>query len=243
MPRGSQGAARPSASGAHRSRDHQRALRRREPAGVRRLHAAQGLYASGAVTPSSLAGVDGCRTGWVAAIDRGDGRTRVQWFAEFVHILECAELAIVAVDIPIGLLQRSPRACDVLARKLLGPRRGSSVFPAPIRAMLESATWEEACAIRAASEGKRCSRQAFLILAKIRSVDRAMTPEAQARVVEVHPEVCFATMTGEGPIAMPKRSAPGRRERERRLGKFFPDLHEHAHRRPGAQPDDVLDAY
>ena len=194
-------------------------------------------------SPAALAGVDGCRSGWVAAIDAGDGGTRVQWFAGFADVLESTHLRTVAVDIPIGLLARGPRACDVLARKLLGPQRGSSVFPAPVRAMLESTTWEEACAARSASEGKRCSRQAFAILDKIRSVDRAMTPEQQERVVEVHPEVCFAVMTGEGPIAAPKRTAPGRRERERRLLAFFPDLRERVQRLPGVQVDDVLDAY
>lgn len=167
-------------------------------------------------------GVDGCRTGWIAAIDAGDGRTTVQWFAQFSDVLAHDGMGVIAVDIPIGLLPRGARACDLLARKRLGPRRGSSVFPAPIRAMLEARSWLDACAARVQVDGKRCSRQAFGILDKIRSVDQVMTPALQARVVEAHPEMCFAAMDAAGPIAMPKRSAPGRAERVRRLERIFP---------------------
>ena len=44
----------------------------------------------------------------------------------------------VFVDIPIGLRDDTPapRSCDTAARKLLGRNRASSVFPAPIRAIL-----------------------------------------------------------------------------------------------------------
>ena len=34
----------------------------------------------------------------------------------------------VLVDIPIGLPDSGRRECDLAARKLLGPRRGTSVF-------------------------------------------------------------------------------------------------------------------
>lgn len=190
-----------------------------------------------------IAGIDGCRSGWVAAIDPGDGRTAVRWFGRFADIVTDADMRAVAVDIPIGLLPRGSRACDLLARKALGAGRGSSVFPAPIRPMLDALTWEDACAARLRVDGKRCSKQAFAILNKIREVDRVMTSALQARFVEAHPEMCFAAMDPGGPIAMPKRTAPGRAERVRRLGRFFPDVHEHLRRLPGVQLDDVIDAY
>lgn len=190
-----------------------------------------------------IAGVDGCRTGWVAAIDAGDGRTAVRWFGQFADILKDCDMRVIAIDIPIGLLLRGSRACDLLARKLLGPRRGASVFPAPIRSMLEARTWKDACAARFRVDGKRCSLQAYAILEKIRQVDQVMTPALQARVVEAHPEMCFAAMERAGPIALPKRTAAGRAERLRRLGGFFPDVHEHLRRLPGVQLDDVIDAF
>jgi predicted RNase H-like nuclease len=190
-----------------------------------------------------IAGVDGCRTGWVAAIDASGGRTAIRWFGQFADMLKDDDAGVIAVDIPIGLLPRGARACDLVARKLLGPRRGASVFPAPIRPMLAARTWKDACAARFRVDGKRCSLQAYAILDKIRSVDQVMTPALQARVVEAHPEICFATMERAGPIALPKRTAAGRAERVRRLGGFFPDVHEHLHRVAGVQLDDVIDAY
>jgi predicted RNase H-like nuclease len=67
-----------------------------------------------------VAGIDGCRGGWVRfKVDLASlkfGRT---------HILRNKpdDIAILAIDIPIGLLE-VPRACDKAARKLLGqPRR------------------------------------------------------------------------------------------------------------------------
>ena len=55
--------------------------------------------------PVWLAGVDGCRAGWVAAFVRPDGddvRVRnIQHFADVLTALEAP--VIVAVDIPIGL--------------------------------------------------------------------------------------------------------------------------------------------
>ena len=190
-----------------------------------------------------IAGVDGCRTGWVAAIDAGDGRTAVRWFGQLADILKEDDIGVIAVDIPIGLLPRGARACDRLARQLLGPRRGASVFPAPIRSMLEARTWQDACAARFRIDGKRVSLQAYAILDKVRSVDQVMIPALQTRVVEAHPEMSFAAMERAGALALSKRTAAGRAERLRRLGGFFPDVHEHLRRLPGAQLDDVIDAF
>jgi len=53
------------------------------------------------------------------------------------------DLAVLAIDIPIGLLD-GPRACDKAARKLLGQPRGSSVFPALSRPALGAQTYPEA---------------------------------------------------------------------------------------------------
>jgi predicted RNase H-like nuclease len=65
---------------------------------------------------------------------------------------------VVAVDVPIGLPERGSRDCDVEARRLLGVR-SSSVFPAPIRAMLAAGSQAEASRIGHGAEGKRVSIQ------------------------------------------------------------------------------------
>jgi predicted RNase H-like nuclease len=90
--------------------------------------------------------------------------------------------------------------------------------------------------------GRGISKQAYGILAKVREVDRFITRELQDRLVEAHPELSLAALTG-APMAHPKRTPGGRAERLAALAGPFPDIGEHtAHRLQGA-PDDVLDAY
>jgi len=78
-------------------------------------------------------------TGWVTfKVDLPAHGTSV----ELVSLTTCLrerppDLAGIAIDIPIGLLE-GPRVCDKAARKLLGQPRGSSVFPAPCRPALEA---------------------------------------------------------------------------------------------------------
>lgn len=167
------------------------------------------------------AGVDGCRGGWVVAVD--DSVVVVPTFRDVLHV---AADAIIGIDIPVGLPDAGPRACDVEARRVLGPRR-SSVFPAPPRAALSWTTWADASGM---------SKQAFNILAKVREVDAEMTPARQATVVEVHPEVSFAVMRG-APMAHRKTTMEGVAERLAALGLTTP-----VPRVRGASTDDVLDA-
>jgi predicted RNase H-like nuclease len=107
-----------------------------------------------------------------------------------------SDLACLAIDIPIGLLDGS-RACYKAARKLLGQPRGTSVFAAPCRAALTV----EASAINRWKTVRGLSQQAFHIGPKIKEVDDAMTPDRQQWAFEVHPEVCFWALAGHHPIA------------------------------------------
>ena len=144
------------------------------------------------------------------------------------------ELTAVAIDIPIGLPDRGRRACDVEARARLGPRR-SSVFPAPVRAVLHCSTWDEANTRARAIDGRGLPRQAFNLLGKIAEVDALMSPRRQRRIVEAHPELSFASMSG-APLGHPKRSPAGRQERIDLVRVAPAPL-------SGAAPDDVLDAH
>src|ERR1700758_1845574 len=92
-----------------------------------------------------VAGVDGCRAGWVAF------KVEVSSFTTSVEVVDLPtwlrerppDLACLGIDIPIGLLD-GPRACDKAARKLLGQPRGRSVFPVPCRAALGAQSYAEA---------------------------------------------------------------------------------------------------
>jgi predicted RNase H-like nuclease len=89
--------------------------------------------------PMWAAGIDGCRGGWVAfKVDLASLNTSVE-LIDLPSVLtnKPDDLAMLAIDIPIGLLDGS-RACDKSARKLLGQPRGTSVFAAPCRATLSA---------------------------------------------------------------------------------------------------------
>ncbi len=120
---------------------------------------------------------------------------------------------MIMVDMPIGLGDRAPRACETMARRLLSPLRHSSVFSPPRRKMLSFARYEDANAWGKENCGKGLSKQAWMIAPKIREIDEAIAPQDQARVGEGHPEFAFARLNGGKPCAHPKRKAEGQTER------------------------------
>jgi predicted RNase H-like nuclease len=189
-----------------------------------------------------LAGIDGYKNGWIAAILHDDGCTEVRTFPTFRSLQDSDSLTLIVVDIPIGLPDIGARACDQQARKVLGRSRGSSVFPAPIRPMLAARDWEHACRIRWEREGKRCSEQVAAILPKIREVDEAMTGDLQQRIREGHPEIAFAMMNGGRPTAFKKKTRSGQSERCDLLVQYFRDIENHLQTIPRAKVD-ILDAY
>jgi predicted RNase H-like nuclease len=196
-----------------------------------------------------VAGADGTPSGWAVVI-MDAGQSTVRKVAALSEVFDGgADLDILAVDMPIGLLdtyEAGGRACDRAARKLLG-RRSSSVFPAPVRPVLASQSWEDACLRSRASGscGKAISKQTFAILPKIREIDCLLQrrPALRDVVREVHPEVCFAELVGH-PMTHRKASLPGREERRRALRLCFPDQRviENAGRDQGLPVEDILDA-
>jgi len=158
--------------------------------------------------------------------------------------IEDGGLTAAAIDIPIGLAPAGPRRADVEARRRLGPRR-SSVFPAPVRAVLAASSYEEACALSRAASGKAISKQLFNILPKIREVDQLVTPLHQRHLFEMCPELSLAVLDG-APMAYAKTTAAGRAERLHALGNVFGPAELERHLRPvpsGARADDVIDAF
>jgi predicted RNase H-like nuclease len=165
-----------------------------------------------------VAGVDGCRAGWVVVIASANDDPlmlrSVEVAASFKDVLASTIVcAAVAVDIPIGLSDGPPRRADLLARGLLAPKRSSSVFPPPLRAVLRCDDYREACDRSAAICGKRLSKQAFNITPKIREADNALRPSDQSRVVEAHPELAFRRLNSGRPLTHNKKTAAGASER------------------------------
>jgi len=200
-----------------------------------------------------VAGIDGCRSGWVVVRrDVTGGAPKVQVVPGLREVISDPSLAVVAIDVPIGLLDGAVpggRPCDVAARRMLAPRRASSVFSAPVRGVLGATSYAQAAACSRASSPHTLalSQQSFAILPKIAEVDDLVTPDLQDRVVEVHPECCFAEMNGGEGLAERKKSREGRTARLALLCEHWApgvDLVElvEGHRSRGVQRDDVVDA-
>lgn len=197
-----------------------------------------------------LAGVDGCKAGWIALVQTVDGgliqSTVFATASALCRSLSDAE--VIAVDIPIGLTDYGPRVCDTEARKRLGRPRASSVFPPPIRPALVAASREEASRIQGKIDGRRISAQVWSIIPKVREWDSCLRANNQIanRVFEVHPEVCFWALNAFKPMQRSKKTASGLRQRrellEREFGiDAFHEIRSHHARREVAD-DDLYDA-
>jgi predicted RNase H-like nuclease len=203
---------------------------------------------------TAVLGVDGWRGGWVGV--RLSGAT-VAWRAAPV----LADLtspdpagtsggvvpAAIGVDMPIGLVPDGARDADVLAQAHL-PGAGSRVFRVPPRPVVEQAGSLPPAQLQALSRslwGQGTSVFALALVPRILELDRLLRadPGLAARVVEVHPELSFATMTA-GPPLPTKKSARGVAARVAALADALHlDVLAALHDAPARVPvDDCLDA-
>lgn len=184
---------------------------------------------------TTVLGVDGCKGGWLVV-----ACPPFRFLAARAAILEePAAIAAafphaeaVVIDMPIGLpaTQESLRPTDRAARAFLTERNrdghrgvGSRVFPPPSRAALEGFRAGLGYhALNRSIGGRKLSRQAFHITGKIAALDDWITPEAQARVREGHPEVAFAAHTGR--TLPPKKTPAGAAARRASLAELGFDL-------------------
>jgi predicted RNase H-like nuclease len=213
-----------------------------------------------------VAGVDGCRAGWIAAFVRPQsGEVRLRVVPRFAEVTAAREApAIIAVDIPIGLPDRSGlrgRAPEREVRPLVGQRR-SSVFRVPSRQAVyvgvdhsvpdDKERYIKACAIaRATSVDKKAfGKQSFYLFPKIVEVDKVLRAQHELinRVYETHPEFAFWRLNGGRALDEPKRvkgscHEPGLALRRSRLIEAgFPAVVVNSVPPKGASPDDLLDA-
>jgi len=186
----------------------------------------------------AVLGVDGWRGQWVGA--RLDGRrVTLCVLPDAAAVLAEPDVEVVAIDMPIGLSDDGPRACDIAARTLMG-RAGSSVFPAPLRPVLACRSYEEACAVSRAASGKALSVQAWNLVPAIRSLDEALGDPPDRRVHEAFPELAFRTLDLR--VAGPKATARGLAERIRALEPVLDVLDALAEAPAGVPAVDCLDA-
>ena len=214
----------------------------------------------------TVAGVDGCKAGWIAVI-RNDAGTKAQAFGSFEALLAAIpDDAVVAVDMPIGLpdfTSKGGRGPEMLVRPLLGQRQ-SSVFSIPSRAAVHAEAaeftdleaWYSAhrrssqVAMQTSEPPRGVSIQAFGIFSKIREIDALMIarPELRSRVIESHPEVALWRLNGRQAMSLPKKikgrvNPDGMEERRVLLARVGHDRGFLDQAPPrGAAADDFLDA-
>lgn len=163
--------------------------------------------------PAPVLGVDACPTGWVGVLLDRDLRAQVfvgRTVTELVELVEeTARVAVVAVDIPIGLPDAGGRAADAEARRVL-VGKSSSIFSTPTRAALEAETYAEGRAANLAATGgaTSVSAQAYALREKVLQVDAWVRSGPGVRVVEVHPELSFTRMAG-APVLARKKDPEG----------------------------------
>jgi predicted RNase H-like nuclease/predicted enzyme related to lactoylglutathione lyase len=109
---------------------------------------------------------------------------RCETFADALLV----DAEVVGVDVPIGMPQAGARAADEEARRFVG-ERASSVFPTPIREVLEAPTYADARRVATELTGKSISAQTYALGRRILEVDEHA--HRDERVIEVHPEVSF----------------------------------------------------
>ena len=188
-------------------------------------HAAEQLAKSKNHKAEILAGMDGCRAGWVAvqtkAVGGGDIASAMASASVslFSTIGEAAAIlgpsAIIAVDMPIGLpeeIAAGGRGPEQTIRPFLGARQ-SSVFSIPSRSAVYAGNYREACELaqKSSSPPKKVSKQAFNLFPKIRELDRFLLQSrtdpvlARLGVYECHPEFAFAKLNCGQAMQLPKK--------------------------------------
>jgi predicted RNase H-like nuclease len=161
-----------------------------------------------------VAGVDAYPRGWVAALLDSSGQVDVRTCPSFLDVA-VLDADVIAVDIPIGVLDDEFRGSDAAARGFVGPR-ASSVFTTPPRTSLAADTFAQAVMRAREATGKGISRQAFALRARILEVEPIATLDE--RVIEVHPEVSFRELAGR-PLRHSKHTPEGLDERRALLRK------------------------
>lgn len=201
-----------------------------------------------------MLGADVCPGGWVGIAVAG---RHVQAYAAarigdlVAQAAADGPLAVVGIDMPIGLPDVTTRRADLLARSAVGPRR-SSVFLTPVRPAVGAPTHAEAVATSRRLTGAGISIQAFGLRHTVTQVEDWLRQDLHvadgrcrrggSAVVEVHPEVSFAALH-TAPLTTRKSTWAGARQRHALLagaGIVLPDDLGPAGGRAGV--DDVLDA-
>jgi predicted RNase H-like nuclease len=200
--------------------------------------------------PAVIAGVDGCRAGWLVALAPSwPCRPPPQFVVcpDFRAVIEVTQTCrAVAVDMPIGLPSGAElRACDLEARRRLGPALQSRLFLTPPRGALVARSPREFQRLHRRLARRGAGLPVWGIAGKLADIDRAITSADQGRVLEAYPELAWGRLAGR---LLPSKHTPaGIASRKRVLRPYVGGLRSLPRWRrqlpaPRPEVDDVLDA-
>ena len=196
-----------------------------------------------------IAGVDGCRKGWIMVI-WAEGLYSYGVYEHFSDLMDQnPDLNRILIDIPIGLSSAATsRTVDMLLRQEL-KGRSSTVFTPPCREAVYLTDYKAANEKNKFVVGKGISIQAFNICDKIRELDQYFQENGiPQKIIESHPELCFKYLNEGQVILSKKATAEGAEERLQILEKYDPSLRQLFEQilqetlRKHVKKDDILDA-
>lgn len=153
-------------------------------------------------------------------------------------VAQAGPVAVVAVDLPLGLPDEGRREADTLTRRFVGSQ-ASAVVTTPVRDAVYAESYGQANTLNRERAGAGVPKQAYELRRRIMEADAWLRQDLDHLVVEVHPEASFAMMGGT-PATLRRRSSDGARERREllaRSGIYAPTTVPH-----GVATEDLLDA-
>lgn len=192
-------------------------------------------------------GIDGCKGGWIAASLEGS-RLNIERFSSITEIMnDYPDTKSILIDMPVGLQSATAhKRPDTYARQIIR-ERASTVFPAPCRQAIYAETVSRAYEENERVLGKKFTPLTVGIIPKIREVDLFLQNNSyyKNRVLESHPEVCFAILNGRT-LMSKKNEFDGMNERIFILQKYIPTLRVNnisdASKQFKCMMDDIIDA-
>lgn len=167
-------------------------------------------------------GIDGCKGGWVVVSISNSG-FEIKIIESISEVLNHNGCDSVLVDMPIGLPQSTDDVRpDAVVRTML-KGKASSIFSTPCRQAVFADTYSEANEINRQVLGKGLSKQSYAICGKIKEIDEFLcnNPQYKNRLLESHPELCFAKLNLGVPIYENKHTYEGIRKRIELLSQYY----------------------
>lgn len=153
-------------------------------------------------------GIDGCKGSWLL-VSLAHDSFEIRLSDHIEEICEHHQTAdAMLIDMPVGLPE-SPLDIrpEPFLRKML-KKRASTVFNVPSRQAIQERDYLTASSVNYEVLGKKLSRQSFGILPKIREIDDFLEtkPVWKNRLMESHPEYCFALLNDGRPLPWKKNT-------------------------------------